>query len=49
MGETKGLKKANAVVAKQKFEADFQQKVIKAGKQAEYGNLLADFQKIIVK
>jgi len=45
MGETKGLKKANAVAAKQKFEADFQQKVIKAGKQAEYGNLLADFQK----
>jgi len=45
MGETKGLKKANAVAAKQKFEADFQQKVIKAGKQAEYGTLLADFQK----
>lgn len=45
MGETKGLKKANAVVAKQKFEAAFQEKVIKAGKQAEYGNLLADFQK----
>ena len=45
MGETKGLKKANAVAAKQKFEADFQQKVIKAGKQAEYGNLLSDFQK----
>jgi len=45
MGETKGLKKANAVAAKQKFEADFQQKVIKAVKQAEYGNLLADFQK----
>lgn len=45
MGETKGLKKVNAVAAKQKFEADFQQKVIKAGKQAEYGNLLADFQK----
>lgn len=45
MGETKGLKKANAVVAKQKFEAAFQQKVIKAGKQTEYGNLLADFEK----
>ncbi|WP_298392828.1 S46 family peptidase [Flavobacterium sp.] len=45
MGETKGLKKANAVAAKQKFEKDFQQKVVKAGKQAEYGNLLADFEK----
>ena len=45
IGETKGLKKSNAVAAKQKFEKDFQQKVIKAGKQAEYGNLLSDFQK----
>jgi hypothetical protein len=45
MGETKGLKKANAVAAKQKFEKDFQQKVAKAGKQAEYGNLLSDFEK----
>ena len=45
MGETKGLKKANAVAAKQKFEKDFQAKVIKAGKQAEYGNLLSDFEK----
>ena len=45
MGETKGLKKANAVAAKQKFEKDFQQKVVKAGKQAEYGNLLSDFEK----
>ena len=45
IGETKGLKKSNAVAIKQKFEKDFQEKVIKAGKQAEYGNLLADFQK----
>lgn len=45
IGETKGLKKSNAVAVKQKFEKDFQQKVIKAGKQAEYGNLLSDFQK----
>ncbi|WP_298305732.1 S46 family peptidase [Flavobacterium sp.] len=45
MGETKGLKKANAVAAKQKFEKDFQQKVAKAGKQAEYGNLLSEFEK----
>ncbi|MDI9308702.1 MAG: S46 family peptidase [Limnohabitans sp.] len=42
-GETKGLKKANAIQAKQRFEADFLQKVAKAGKQAEYGNLLEDF------
>ena len=45
MGESKGLKKANAVVAKQKFEKEFQEKVIKAGNQVEYGNLLADFEK----
>ncbi|MCZ8198267.1 MAG: S46 family peptidase [Flavobacterium sp.] len=45
IGETKGLKKSNAVAIKQKFEKDFQEKVTKAGKQAEYGNLLADFQK----
>ncbi len=45
IGETKGLKKSNAVGVKQKFEKDFQQKVVKAGKQAEYGNLLSDFQK----
>ncbi len=45
MGETKGLKKANAVAAKQKFEKEFQEKVIKAGKQAEYGSLLSDFEK----
>lgn len=45
IGETKGLKKSNAIAVKQKFEKDFQEKVIKAGKQAEYGNLLADFQK----
>jgi hypothetical protein len=45
IGETKGLKKSNAVAIKQKFEKEFQEKVTKAGKQAEYGNLLADFQK----
>lgn len=45
IGETKGLKKSNAVAVKQKFEKNFQEKVIKAGKQAEYGNLLSDFQK----
>ena len=45
IGETKGLKKSNAIAIKQKFEKDFQEKVIKAGKQAEYGNLLSDFEK----
>ncbi|MDI9257751.1 S46 family peptidase [Flavobacterium sedimenticola] len=45
IGETKGLKKSNAVAVKQQFEKDFQQKVIAAGKQAEYGNLLSDFEK----
>lgn len=45
IGETKGLKKSNAVEIKKQFEADFQQKVIKSGKQAEYGNLLSDFDK----
>ena len=44
-GEIKGLKKSNAVGAKQKFEKEFQEKVIKAGKEAEYGNLLSDFEK----
>jgi hypothetical protein len=45
IGETKGLKKSNAVEIKKQFETDFQQKVIKSGKQAEYGNLLSDFDK----
>lgn len=45
IGETKGLKKSNAVSIKQEFEKKFQEKVIKAGKQAEYGTLLPDFEK----
>lgn len=44
-GEVKGLKKANAVGAKQKFEKEFQERVIKARKEAEYGNLISDFEK----
>ncbi|MES2410360.1 MAG: S46 family peptidase [Bacteroidota bacterium] len=44
-GEIKGLKKSNAVGAKQKFEKEFQEKVITTGKQLEYGSLLADFEK----
>ncbi|AMO20102.1 S46 family peptidase [Flavobacterium columnare] len=43
MGEIKGLKKANAVQAKQKFETELTQKINKAGKQAEYGTLLNEF------
>ncbi|WNM19243.1 S46 family peptidase [Flavobacterium capsici] len=45
IGETKGLKKSNAIAIKQKFEKEFQEKVAKAGKQAEYGNLLSEFEK----
>ncbi|MET0759112.1 MAG: S46 family peptidase, partial [Flavobacterium sp.] len=45
IGETQGLKKSNAVAIKRDAEKAFQQKVIKAGKQAEYGNLLSDFEK----
>ena len=45
IGETKGLKKSNAIGVKQKFEKEFLAKVNKAGKQAEYGNLLSDFEK----
>jgi len=45
IGETQGLKKSNAVAIKKKQEAAFQEKVVKAGKQVEYGNLLADFDK----
>lgn len=45
IGETQGLKKSNAIAVKQKQEAAFQQQVVKAGKEAEYGNLLTDFKK----
>ena len=45
IGETKGLKKSNAVEVKQKFEAALTEKIHKTGKQAEYGMLLADFEK----
>lgn len=45
IGETKGLKKSNAIAAKQKFEKELTEKINKVGKQAEYGNLLTDFQK----
>ena len=45
IGETQGLTKSNTVEIKRKQEVSFQEKVVKAGKQAEYGNLLADFDK----
>jgi Peptidase S46 len=45
IGETQGLKKSNAVALKRKSEKVFQQKIIKAGKEKEYGTLLADFEK----
>ena len=45
IGETQGLKKSLAVDKKIKEEKIFQDKVIKAGKQAEYGNLLSEFDK----
>ena len=45
IGETQGLKKSNAVAVKRKQETAFQEKVAKAGKQSEYGNLLVDFEK----
>jgi len=44
-GETQGLKKSNAVAKKRAIEKEFQAKIIKAGKQSEYGNILPDFEK----
>jgi hypothetical protein len=45
IGETQGLKKTNAIAIKRAYEKDFMNRVAKAGKQAEYGNLLAEFEK----
>jgi len=45
IGETQGLKKSNAVAIKKAFEKDFMARVAKAGKQADYGNLFAEFEK----
>ena len=44
IGETQGLKKSNAVAVKRDAEKAFQQKILKAGKEKEYGTLLADFE-----
>lgn len=46
IGESQGLKKSNAVGIKKNFEKDFSSKVASAGKQAEYGNLLPQFEKL---
>jgi len=46
IGESQGLKKTNAVSLKKSFEKDFTQRLIKANKQAEYGNLLPQFEKL---
>ena len=45
IGETQGLKKSDAITIKKEAEKVFQQKVSKAGKEAQYGNLLSDFDK----
>ncbi|MFV8268554.1 S46 family peptidase [Flavobacterium sp. GT2N3] len=45
IGETQGLKKSNAIAIKRESEKAFQQKITKAGKEKEYGRLLADFEK----
>ena len=45
IGETQGLQKSNAVAVKKESEKAFQQKIAKAGKEKEYGTLLADFDK----
>ena len=45
IGESQGLKKSNAVKIKKDFEKEFQNRVTKSGKSAEYGSLLANFEK----
>lgn len=44
IGETQGIKKSNAIAIKKEAEKKFQASVIKAGKEKEYGTLLADFE-----
>ncbi|EGD34607.1 MULTISPECIES: S46 family peptidase [unclassified Capnocytophaga] len=46
IGETKGLKKSDAVALKKQQEIKFQQAIQKANKQAQYGNLLTDFNRL---
>ena len=45
IGESQGLKKSNAIQLKKDFEAEFQKRIAQKGKSAEYGNILADFEK----
>lgn len=45
IGESKGLKKSNAIQLKKDFEKEFQKRVAQNGKTAEYGSLLANFEK----
>jgi hypothetical protein len=45
IGENQGLTKSNAIGIKKEYEKNFNAWVKKAGKQAEYGNLIADFDK----
>ncbi|HEX8575701.1 MAG TPA: S46 family peptidase, partial [Flavobacterium sp.] len=45
IGETQGIKKSNAIAIKKKQEIAFQEKILKSGKQQEYGTVLADFEK----
>lgn len=44
-GEVLGLKKSNAVEKKRAQEKVFMERVAKSGKQADYGNLLPDFER----
>lgn len=45
IGESQGLKQTNAIGIKKAYEKDFMERVAKAGKQAEYGHLLTEFEK----
>jgi hypothetical protein len=45
IGEVKGLKKSNAVAIKRKKEEVFKKNIAMAGKQAQYGNMLPEFEK----
>lgn len=46
IGETKGLKKSNAIEKKKDFEKQLVEKINLAGKQNEYGNILNEFEQI---
>ena len=45
IGESQGLKKSNAIQLKKDYESEFLKRVAQKGKQAEYGNLLSNFDK----